>query len=683
MEQISSDSDDINNNHREISPGDGYIKELGELNYTTGIGTDCGFWKHLNNSKYYYQCGYYEEDYEGKTFWCVYDQRADHHKNYKGVHVHKTKRPLIDGPLDKHLRPTTTHINTRYEIYSKMAHFTATANISLINGCSDDLYQIIYASLDFYRKHYHKYAKLPTEKIIPKIGPQKIREIMINTADQILEKSISQLKYSKYISICLDGGQTGARHFIDFVAWNKKSSFSIFIKDADNLNAKAYADLALECLNHEKVLKIQSKIVCFIGDGLKAQVAGLNPLSENSFQKRNGIGNLSKILFSPCYNHRLQNAFKKTYREMKDFRDIVNKVNKLAIFLRKPSQIKILKKICPEPIITRWQYIFNICVFLQQNLERINKINNLEESNISKIDFDIKFFTRILHPIRSATLVFSKNTCCLGDVYPIIIEVIKQYEILKTENNDEKYDKIIEELINNIKYYTTTSPEQSFILLAYVLTPQGRSAMYKLENGIPPENEQMYVSFSDIKLPDLLTNMNEENENEDTSIDTLLDIIQEENAQQIQQIDDIDFLKQTDDDSELEQHNDKGSTYEKCRDALSKLIKCLKISIFEQQNLYHRLHEWLNLSHDQIPFYEIIGDNENPLAIWEEIIKSHSACYQKWKILADIAVRLNSIAATETNCERLISLQGFIAKNRAQKSKPDLLNARLIHLQNK
>lgn len=47
------------------------------------------------------------------------------------------------------------------------------------------------------------------------------------------------------------------------------------------------------------------------------------------------------------------------------------------------------------------------------------------------------------------------------------------------------------------------------------------------------------------------------------------------------------------------------------------------------------------------------------------------------------ALRLNSIAATETNCERTISLQGFISKDRSQRSKSDLLNARLIHLQNK
>ena len=45
---------------------------------------------------------------------------------------------------------------------------------------------------------------------------------------------------------------------------------------------------------------------------------------------------------------------------MKLFRDIVKKINIVAIFLRKPAQVKILKRVCPEPIVTRWQYIFNI-----------------------------------------------------------------------------------------------------------------------------------------------------------------------------------------------------------------------------------------------------------------------------------------------------------------------------------
>lgn len=679
MEQEETEHNgNYNNAEVAISPGPGYTKELGDLNFKVGSGTDYGFWKHTINSKNYYQCGYYERNSNNEIFWCYYDQRADHHRSYAGVHVHKTKNPDIFGPLDKHIRRSTTHINTRYDIYSKMAHFTATANLSLNKGCSDDLFQIIYASLNFYRKNYQQYSKTPTEEIIPKIGPEKIREIMIETADKILNQAISHMQYSRYISICLDGGQTGARHFINFVVWSRKKSFSVFIKDTESLTAEGYAHLALECLNHDRLSTLKDKITCFIGDGLRAQVAGLDPESSEAFQHKKGIGNFSKIMFSPCFNHRLQNSFKKTYREMKLFKNIVNNINKLAIFLRKPAQVKTLKKICPEPIVTRWQYIFNICIFLSQNIECIKDIISSQETETYNIDFDLDFFIKILHPLRSATLLLSDNRCSLGDVYPIITEVINQYEKLKENCKEKDYLQIINTLIVNVKYYTTTSPQQSLILLAYVLTPQGRSAIYQMENHRHPENEEIYTTFKNLQLPDLLLNQSAEKKNDETNIEALLDLVTEEQTQ----TDDIEFLKQKDDDAELEQQNEKGSAYEKCREAIGKLIKYLKISVFEQQNLYKRLHEWLNLAHNDIPFYELIGEKENPMAFWEEIIKAQTEEVTKWKVLADIALRLDSIAATETNCERAISLQGFIAKDRSQKSKPDLQNARLIHLQN-
>ena len=39
----------------------------------------------------------------------------------------------------------------------------------------------------------------------------------------------------------------------------------------------------------------------------------------------------------------------------------------------------------------------------------------------------------ILHPFRSATVYLSKDTCCLRNIYTIIIEVIEQYEELKLD----------------------------------------------------------------------------------------------------------------------------------------------------------------------------------------------------------------------------------------------------------
>lgn len=68
--------------------------------------------------------------------------------------------------------------------------------------------------------------------------------------------------------------------------------------------------------------------------------------------------------------------------------------------------------------------------FLRNNIDVINQILNLNEKSTYKLDFGIDFFIQILHPFRSAAVYFSKDTCCLRDIYPIIFEVIKQYEEL-------------------------------------------------------------------------------------------------------------------------------------------------------------------------------------------------------------------------------------------------------------
>lgn len=56
-----------------------------------------------------------------------------------------------------------------------------------------------------------------------------MREVMIDTVNQIFTNSIEHLQYSHYISICLDGGQVTQRHFIDFV-WVKKCHFQFLLK---------------------------------------------------------------------------------------------------------------------------------------------------------------------------------------------------------------------------------------------------------------------------------------------------------------------------------------------------------------------------------------------------------------------------------------------------------------------
>lgn len=64
----------------------------------------------------------------------------------------------------------------------------------------------------------------------------------------------------------------------------------------------------------------------------------------------------------------------------------------------------------------------------QKNIATITKIIKLEIPSAYDIDFNLKLFIQILHPLRVATIVFSQNDCCLSDVYQIVTEIIKQNE---------------------------------------------------------------------------------------------------------------------------------------------------------------------------------------------------------------------------------------------------------------
>lgn len=182
-----------------------------------GLAQNMGFGCISINQKNIFNVDILKKNQEGEVFWCVYDKRVDHHRDCLGVHVHKNQKKVKKGPLDIHLQQST-HFGSRNDIYLKLAHYPAASNISLKNGCPDSMLNIIYSSLTYYKKNYQKFVNIPPERIVPKIGPEKIGELIIDSANQMLSKSISHLQYSNYISICLDGGQVAQRHFIDFVA---------------------------------------------------------------------------------------------------------------------------------------------------------------------------------------------------------------------------------------------------------------------------------------------------------------------------------------------------------------------------------------------------------------------------------------------------------------------------------
>ena len=431
-----------------------------------GVGTECGFWKHKKMNKIYFQCAYYEE-YQNEVMFCHYDKRKDHHEACHGQHKHDIKQKRKCGPLDQHvvrsIKPESIE-----RIYETIGHYVAVSNSSISSGSSQELFNIIYAAIEYIKKNHLDIYTTPLNQIIPKCGPERIRNTIIRTAEEIRTKTIHSIQSSDYISICLDAGTIGNRHFVDFVLSSRGKTFPLEIVDVGNLDSEGYANLALQILDKDILKNV--KISAFVGDSLPAQVKGLHPLSKKSFQKRKETDiEKRKILFIPCTNHRLQNAFKKSYREDPKMKIVTDSIHSLSISLRKPSAVSVLHSVCPNPIETRWLYVYDVAYYIYVHRQDI-----LSKLNIVISD-DIYSFLMIIAPIRSVMNILGKESTCLPDVYPLIQKLI---QILK-ELDIKDWNDSINCLIHNIEYYTISSKEGSLYLLSYALTPRGRSDLYR------------------------------------------------------------------------------------------------------------------------------------------------------------------------------------------------------------
>lgn len=708
----------------EISPGNGYTRVSDELNFFQDNGYEYPFWQHKKEGRTHIQCGYHIRTNSGSVIWCTYDKRIDHHRNCYGKHVHAyltTKQKKLEDFT------RSTHVTRCKAVYNQIAHFAAISNLSLEMAASQHLFDIIYTAIEYYKENSVQFFKQPPSKIIPKISAATVRTLMIKSAEDIVKKNIENLKFENYISICLDAGTTKSRHFIDIAIWTPRTTFSVFVKETPSLTANGYAKLAIECLTDPRLSQIKGKISAFVGDGLRSQVAGLTPGKRDCFQSLIKDPDLRKIFFSPCYNHRLQNAIKKTFKEDAIFKRYVNWIHEFSVFLRKPDNILKLGVVCPEAIETRWNYLFDICAFIKKYKDPIiallmeynmyitlsDEVLQVEEEEDTLLDntksnYQIVLDTidkllQILWPFKAATLCLSYENCSLAKVYPIFTDLIAKYETVKDElHPSDQFVSVINKIIKNIKSQTFAAPEMPLFYLAYMLTPAGRSLLYKQEKGFSLENDDSQIQFQPYVIPDFETVFNKSKikrieQAEDVAAIQDIHLTNQGNSNDDEfehndssnKFDDNSDKSNSDDNNKIDEESDDNqitqTRYEICKKALDILIEYLHIPSESNapnihNNLFNILDKWIDAPHDELPHCELIT-NDNPMEIWVRI--KESTRFQKWHQLADIALRLYGISASETICERIISLQGHISKDRAQKAKGELSDARLIHMQNR
>ena len=106
----------------------------------------------------------------------------------------------------------------------------------------------------------------------------------------------------------------------------------------------------------ERISLKYAKLVAFVGDGLPAAVKGIADFSAVGLCNET-FG--AVLIFSPCYNHILNNSFIDSINNSAEILKVVNDARKLVVLINK-QKVKEQKIKVPSIPETRWLYTYDV-----------------------------------------------------------------------------------------------------------------------------------------------------------------------------------------------------------------------------------------------------------------------------------------------------------------------------------
>ena len=687
----------------------------------SGEGTEAGFCKFRRPRS---DRGFYDvmrcrccREVNGTRYLCKYELRQDHwEENFSrgwviqagrkrrglGAHSHEWPQPGLETFLQE--RPVRPSVNLACPaLYEKMAVFAAQRNIALDKIVSREFFEIIWAAGDFMiqaQRNGLVLAENTTSDFLKKVGVDRIRQLMITTSEHKVTEALEEFSTKKYVCVCLDAGQVRRRHWLDFIVCHGHKEVPFDIQDTGNLDTKQYCLRAVSLL--QKLHALDIRVACFVGDGLPAQVNALDSMKPTSFQRSfrleqlGGIAEFRKVMFFPCWIHRIQLVFKHVYANSKQegtyFHQLVDNLHLLASRLRKPDVSRILGLVCPAPIETRWLFSYDVARFVWNHIHKIREVLGTESKTFDLAIGASYHLHKLLAPLRALTLALSRKGALACEVFPLVQSALRALRRIETSDELKPFrDEIIEDLMNQ----TIQSPQGDMLIAAFYMTLSGK-------DDYRPSTVQnrLGITAPRIRLPELDPDSTAQ---ADILSQKLVGLEEEDQAdpEGIQQepiVEDARDSSDDDDEIPLPGEETPGTQPEaepraaavalpeaiEGRYALAGIdtrvergvlawAKRARVKREEAVRAWNQLYAFLNRGIKQIPRYTLLSSG--PETFWN----SNSDCGEFMEI-AKIAERVVIIPASEISCERAISLQGYVQTKYNGRSGTDLLTARLAHL---
>ena len=255
-----------------------------------------------------------------------------------------------------------------------------------------------------------------------------------------------------------------------------------------------------------KMIKNHYKLIAFVGDGLRAGIAGL------AHFKPTGICHEfnSMVLFIPCHNHIINKAFEHAISSCAELNTVVTMIDDLSVLLRKPSAQKNRIKI-PNIPKTRWLYSYDVALWIIKRKKEINDaLSNMMQSN-SSLFSSPKFsvfkngvpamlydFITATKPMKVLQLAYENERVGLPFVYPFYMNAMNELQFRMDKRNDT-VKNIAKSLAKHLAFEFKEKTRIPILALAFALTPAGKRYI----NGA--RFDGLFKPYIDLLVMELMT----------------------------------------------------------------------------------------------------------------------------------------------------------------------------------
>ena len=392
---------------------------------------------------------------------------AEHIAN--GTHIFNIPRKNDEGfPKDFTLKEKIGNKDQiQITIMRALAVLASNLNISAKKATSDKMEDFIYLLLKIgiKLKTTLKDQSLIVQDIFHMQNINKITDY-IRMAGEEACRNVLPLFNEKFTCLEMDSGTVHKLKAINYViSIPEDETLKPFLY---NLTPNNNFDSYLYSITTDSILKelFEKKIyICgILVDNLKCQTKGLEIMKKVSDNPL-----FHSIYIVHCFCHLTSLVFVNTLNHNSHLSILVNSVKNIVTILRKNSAKTFIGKKCPSIVETRWLYLHDILIFIDNFKDEVKTllITTNENQLLEKLP-EILELINIIKPLRYFCNAMEKNNS-ICSVFPYVIEMINYFRKQTFKYVKDIFVDIFTNLIARIK-----TNNFDLVLCSFLLSAQGR-----------------------------------------------------------------------------------------------------------------------------------------------------------------------------------------------------------------